>query len=204
MRQTQVLFRTRKLLVVGLGNPSPAFDRTRHNVGNWFLDQLVHQSWNNFSKFQGNKRVPGFQMSTTTDANYSHITLAKSVGSYMNVLGQAISKLWNLFQKENTDGLQLLIVHDELDRDLGKVHVRSGKTSPRGHNGLRSINTNIGQKYTKMGIGIGRPPRGDASAVSDHVLSTFLVQENDILERMSLERAVELMEEIARGKRLDE
>lgn len=203
MKPAQILLHTKKLLVVGLGNPSPAYDRTRHNVGNWFVDQLVQQSWSRFSAFRADKRAPAFQLSTTSDANYSHITLAKSVNTYMNVLGQAVAKLWKLFQKEHNNSTQLLIVHDELDRDIGKVHIRSGKTSPRGHNGLKSINAHLGQKYTKLGIGIGRPPRGNDAAVTEHVLSRFLLQENDVLERTTMERALVLMEEIAQGKLLD-
>ncbi|RKP33094.1 peptidyl-tRNA hydrolase [Metschnikowia bicuspidata] len=197
MNLTHVL-RRKRVLVIGLGNPSPAFDRTRHNVGTWLGDQLVKLRWNGFLGFKPDQRSKTVHVSTSSDTRYAHVTLAKVVGTYMNVLGAPVLKLWAQFKKESSDGLQLVIVHDDLERDVGKVQVRGGATSARGHNGLRSINAAIGPKYTKMGLGIGRPATKLDRMVVGYVLGKFTQQETAVLENETLVRAAELLDQLVR------
>lgn len=118
----------------------------------------------------------------------------------MNLLGISIKKMWDTFKKESNEPLKLLIVHDELEVSLGKVQLRNGSTSARGHNGLKSIKTHIGDKYMKLGIGIGKPPRSDEGAITDFVLSKFSHMETQKLEDVTLEQAVKVMDEIMEGK----
>lgn len=203
MNFTKPVFSSRRILVVGLGNPSPTYNGTRHNVGNWLIDQLVKHRWNGFLALKPDKSVGGFKTCSSMKSEASHMILAASTGNFMNILGQPIKKLWHKFQKESVNGLNLLIVHDELELPLGKVQLRKGTTSARGHNGLKSIKASIGDGYMKLGIGIGKPPKSGDGAISDYVLSKFTHMEAAKLEDATLEQAANIMDEILKGKHFD-
>lgn len=200
MNFTKRLLSSKRILVVGLGNPSPTYNGTRHNVGNWLIEQLVKHKWNGFMALKPDKAVGSFRSSTSLKSDASHMVLAASTGNFMNILGQPINKLWQKFQKESRAGLNLLIVHDELEIPLGKVQLRKGSTSARGHNGLKSIKSSIGDGYMKLGIGIGKPTNSGDGAISDYVLSKFTHMELSKLEDATLEQAANIMDEILKGK----
>lgn len=200
MIATRPLGSSKRILVVGLGNPSPTYNGTRHNVGNWLIDQLVKHRWNEFPALKPDRLVGSFKTSLTSKRDASHMVLAASTGNFMNILGQPINKLWQRFQKESVCGLNLLIVHDELELPLGRVQLRKGSTSARGHNGLKSIKASIGTGYMKLGIGIGKPAKSGDGAISDYVLSKFTHNEAAKLEEATFEQAVKIMEEILDGR----
>lgn len=128
-----------------------------------------------------------------------NVTLAKSTDSYMNLQGSPIGRAWQKFQHDHKgQPCELVIVHDEIQVALGKVQIRRKRTSARGHNGLRSIDRAVGNEYTKIAVGIGKP----AGDVADYVLSKFDRAQLEVLETITVPRVMEIVEEMAQGKHL--
>ncbi|TFI51060.1 aminoacyl-tRNA hydrolase [Mastigocladus laminosus UU774] len=140
-------------LIVGLGNPEPKYDQTRHNIGFAALD-VLSRSWQiplaENRKFQGEY---GEGIAPTKDK----IRLLKPL-TYMNRSGQAIQAVtsWYKLPPES-----VLIIYDEMDLPLGKTRLRlSG--SAGGHNGMKSAIAHLGtQNFPRLRIGIGRPKNGN-------------------------------------------
>ena len=86
----------------------------------------------------------------------------------------------------------LVVLHDELQVDLGKYQIRKPGTSSRGHNGLKSIDKYLKNRYFKLGIGIGRPPA--SQSVVHYVLKNFLLQELDVIDWEVLPKCVKDLE----------
>lgn len=136
-------------VVVGLGNPGPAYERTRHNVGFAVADELARRAQ---ARFGVHKRS-GADVAEGWLAGRK-VVLAKP-RSYMNVSGGPVAGVVQFFSVTADD---LLVVHDDLDLDLGLVRLKRGG-GEGGHNGLRSITKSLGSKeYLRVRVGIGRPP----------------------------------------------
>ncbi|MBV8883529.1 MAG: aminoacyl-tRNA hydrolase [Chroococcidiopsidaceae cyanobacterium CP_BM_RX_35] len=174
-------------LIVGLGNPEPKYDRTRHNIGFAAVDALAH-SWqislSENRKFQGE-----FGEGQGTQAD--KIRLLKPL-TYMNHSGQAIRSVINWFKLTPES---VLIVYDDMDLPLGKIRLRlSG--SAGGHNGMKSAITHLGtQNFPRLRIGIGKPQVSSGNdATISYVLGRFSSDEvQQISEVLSLVvKAVEL------------
>jgi len=88
---------------------------------------------------------------------------------YMNVSGPEVQKL--LRRAPNT--ARLVVLHDDLERELGAVRVKMGSASAQGHNGIKSIQQTLGKgrEWWRVAVGVGRPVSRDARAVADFVLS---------------------------------
>ncbi len=147
-------------LIVGLGNPGPQYEKTRHNAGFWFLERLAVDLggiWSHDAKFQGelsNVSIEG-----------ERIILLKPA-TFMNRSGQAVGSLARYFKIRPEE---ILVVHDELDFEAGKIKLKTGG-GHAGHNGLKDIISHLGSReFCRLRIGIGVPP-GNQS-VSDYVLS---------------------------------
>lgn len=181
------------VVVASIGNPSPQYDGSRHSVGHWVLDE-VRRQWPNFGQFSSGSN--GMEISNADGGNNANLMLAKSTDSYMNLQGKPISRFWHKYGKNSS----LVIVHDELQIPLGKVQIRRRNTSARGHNGLRSIDSAMGNNYTKIAIGIGKPEKGGPTLVSDFVLSKFTRAELETLEQVTLPRVVQILDEMSQGK----
>ena len=144
--------------IVGLGNPGSEYERTRHNAGFWFVDQLADAARTPFrveSKFHGQLarvRIGG-----------QDVLLLKP-GTFMNRSGQAVQALAQFYK---LDPLRMLIAHDELDLPAGTVRMKAGG-GHGGHNGLRDIHKVLGDRYLRLRIGIGHP--GDKNLVLNYVL----------------------------------
>jgi PTH1 family peptidyl-tRNA hydrolase len=149
-------------VVVGLGNPGPAYERTRHNVGFAVADELARRVQ---ARFGVHKRS-GADVAEGRLAGRK-VVLAKP-RSFMNVSGGPVAGVVQFFSVTVDD---LLVVHDDLDLDLGLVRLKRGG-GEGGHNGLRSITKSLGSKeYLRVRVGIGRPPgRMDPA---DFVLKPF-------------------------------
>lgn len=149
-------------VVVGLGNPGPGYERTRHNVGFLVADELARRAGDRFSV---HKRS-GADVAETRTAGRK-VVLAKP-RSYMNASGGPVAGVLAFFSVTPVD---LLVVHDDLDLELGQVRLKRGG-GEGGHNGLRSISTSLSSKdYLRVRVGIGRPPgRMDPA---DYVLRPF-------------------------------
>jgi PTH1 family peptidyl-tRNA hydrolase len=153
---------TLDLLVAGLGNPGPEYARTRHNAGRLVVEELAGRHAGSFrSKFSG--RLSELRVGEQRVALLEPET-------YMNESGRSIAAAARFFK---VTGERLLVVHDDVDLDEGRLQVRSGG-GLAGHNGLRSIAQALGtQAFLRVRIGVGRPGRGDPRSVSDYVLSPF-------------------------------
>jgi peptidyl-tRNA hydrolase, PTH1 family len=153
---------TLDLLVAGLGNPGREYANTRHNVGFLVADELARRwggSWR--GKFSGEL--------AEVRADGSRLALLKPQ-TYMNESGRSVGAAARFFKAAPAD---LLVVHDEVDLEPGRLQVRFGG-GLAGHNGLRSIAQHLGSsEFGRVRIGVGRPERGDPRPVADFVLSAF-------------------------------
>ncbi|HET7479502.1 MAG TPA: aminoacyl-tRNA hydrolase [Rubrobacteraceae bacterium] len=140
----------RSPVVVGLGNPGRSYERTRHNAGYLVADELAKRHNGSWRKKKKSEAAP-------ISLGLKNVTLLKPT-TYMNNSGSALS---------DSRVEDLIVVHDDLDLEEGTVRVKVGGGAG-GHNGLRSIIQNKGNDFTRVRIGIGRPPIG--VTVTDYVL----------------------------------
>ena len=156
-------------LIVGLGNPGPAYAATRHNIGAMVCDDLADEASPMPASFSVHKRTNSEIAQTRIDGH--QVILAKP-RSYMNVSGGPVAALCKYFKVAPAD---LIVIHDELDIDFGTVRLKRGG-GEGGHNGLRSISQALGTKdYIRVRAGIGRPP--GLMGVADFVLKPFAKHE---------------------------
>jgi PTH1 family peptidyl-tRNA hydrolase len=158
-------------LIVGLGNPGPKYEATRHNVGFMALDRLAdrHGIPLTQTKFHG-------RYATGLVGSASVALLQPQ--TYMNLSGKAVVAASGFFRTEPSD---IVVVHDEVDLELGTVKVKIGG-GHGGHNGLRDIIAKTGSKdFVRIRVGIGRPQKGD---VTNHVLGPFRKNEVDELDQV--------------------
>ncbi|RLV96590.1 Peptidyl-tRNA hydrolase [Spathaspora sp. JA1] len=174
---------TNGLFIASIGNPEPQYANTRHNVGHRMMNQLINIYWKS--------HITSIQSNLYQSSKYPNILLFKSNDQYMNLQGKPVSSQFNKIRKQYS---QLVILHDELQLDLGKYQIRKPGTSARGHNGLKSINSYLKNDYLKFGIGIGRP--NSKQQVVDHVLSKFNLQEQEIIDYDVIPKCVEDLEKL--------
>jgi PTH1 family peptidyl-tRNA hydrolase len=144
------------LLIVGLANPGPDYEGSRHNVGGDAVRLVVSRRGGQL-KLERHQRA----LSTTLSTPRGPVTLAVPI-TFMNESGAAIPPL---LRRTSLEGLsRLVVVHDELDLEPGRVQVKFGG-GLAGHNGLRSIaHTMDTQEFARVRIGIGKPPTKDQGA----------------------------------------
>tara|TARA_Y100000815_G_scaffold27107_1_gene22710 strand:- start:39 stop:602 length:564 start_codon:yes stop_codon:yes gene_type:complete len=159
------------LLLVGLGNPNPNNTNNRHNVGFLVIDQINQ-------KFKLSKQKPKFKGLLTTGEIGEQKVYAIKPLTFMNSSGVCVKELIEYFKINVKD---VFVFHDDMDIDLGKVKVKFGGNSA-GHNGIDSIDKNIGKNYSRVRIGIGRPIKNSEGA--DHVLENFSIDEKDGVEEV--------------------
>ncbi|MEV6389455.1 aminoacyl-tRNA hydrolase [Nocardia xishanensis] len=157
---------TGPVLVVGLGNPGPEYERTRHNVGFLVADVLAERVG---GRFAVHKKSGADLLQARLDGR--QVLIAKP-RSYMNLSGRPVAALAQFFSVPPTE---VIVVHDELDLPFGAVKLKRGG-GEGGHNGLRSISSALTTKdYVRTRIGIGRPPGRQDPA--DFVLKPFSTPE---------------------------
>ncbi len=158
---------TLDLLVVGLGNPGRRHERDRHNLGFMVVDELARRYGGTFKgKFNG--YVAEVRLAAR------RLALLKP-DTYMNDSGRSVQPA-AAFYKSPLE--TLLVVHDEVDLDLGRLQVRLGG-GLAGHNGLRSIAGHLGSPdFLRLRVGVGRPGRGDPRGVADFVLAPFAPEDD--------------------------
>lgn len=166
---------TAPALVVGLGNPGPAYERTRHNVGFLVADSLAQRVG---GRFTAHKKSGADLLQARLDGR--QILIAKP-RSYMNLSGRSVAALARFFSVPPTE---VVVIHDELDIPFGEIRLKRGG-GEGGHNGLRSVSGALTSKdYLRTRIGIGRPPGRQDPA--DYVLKPF-----SSVERKELPTVVE-------------
>ena len=149
-------------LVAGLGNPGPRYADTRHNLGRLAVELLAGElggSWR--SRWNG-------RVSELRDGDRRLALLVPE--TFMNESGRSLAPALRFYKLPPE---RLVVVHDELDLELGDVRAKRGG-GLAGHNGLRSVADSLGtQDFLRVRIGIGRPERGDRRPVADWVLTPF-------------------------------
>ena len=160
------------LLLVGLGNPSPNNSNNRHNVGFIVIDAIN-------SKFKLSKQKPKFKGLLTTGKTDDKKVYAIKPLTFMNSSGICIKELIEYFK---IDAKDVFVFHDDMDIDIGKVKVKFGGSSA-GHNGIESIDKNIGRHYSRIRIGIGRPQNNSTGV--EHVLDNFSSDEKQSIEKVA-------------------
>jgi PTH1 family peptidyl-tRNA hydrolase len=153
---------TLDLLVAGLGNPGRKYDRTRHNLGRMVCTEIAgRHGVGTRSKFSGHLaelRLDGTRVALLTPE------------TFMNESGRSVGAAVRFFKLPPE---QLLVVHDEVDLELGRLQARLGG-GLAGHNGLRSVAQSLGTaEFLRLRMGVGRPDRGDPRPVADWVLTPF-------------------------------
>src|SRR5918992_1611059 len=154
-------------LVVGLGNPGPAYAGHRHNVGYLVVDELARRAGSRFSAAKGFRAETADARLGLPGGEAPRLILVKS-RTFMNETGGAVLRLLR-YHKIELD--RMAVVHDELDLEPGQLRVKFGG-GDNGHNGLRSIRAALGSgDFYRVRVGVGRPP-GRQDPV-DFLLSNF-------------------------------
>lgn len=159
-------------LVVGLGNPGDEYAATRHNVGYLVVDELAQGA-----KFSKHNRARAMVVQVRLGGHIHGVSavLAKSL-TYMNESGSAVKPLLDFYKVELD---QLIVVHDELDIEMGALRVKFGG-GDNGHNGLKSLRKSLGSgDFYRVRCGIGRPPGRQDPA--DFVLKPWNKEEKVVL-----------------------
>ena len=156
------------LLFVGLGNPTPNSENNRHNIGFKVIDAINQ-------KFGLSKQKPKFKgLLTTGNIDNKKVYAIKPL-TFMNNSGICIRELIEYFK---IDSENVIVFHDDLDIDLGKIKAKIGGSSA-GHNGIESIDKFIGKDYSRVRVGIGKPD--PKIPVADYVLNDFNEEEKEKL-----------------------
>ena len=146
-------------LWVGLGNPGPQYEDTRHNAGFWFIDGLA-RLWKTTLQFDRTY----YGLVARVSIQGENVWLLQP-HTFMNLSGKSVGALARFFKIEPG---QILVAHDELDLPPGQAKLKFGG-SHAGHNGLRDIHAQLGSAaYWRLRIGIGHP--GTKAEVVDWVL----------------------------------
>ena len=156
-------------IVIGLGNPGPQYERTRHNIGAMVINQLAIQNSAKFSNHKSRADIAQFKLDGVS-------VVAATLRCYMNESGGPTKGLTDYFKVKSD---RLIVVHDELDIPFEAIRLKQGG-GDNGHNGLKSITKIFGADYFRIRMGIGRPI--GAQDPADFVLKPFSSQERGALE----------------------
>lgn len=150
-------------LVVGLGNPGPRYEGTRHNVGQMVVDELAARRAERFRAHKANARV----VETWLRPGSAKLVLAKP-NSFMNVSGGPVSSLAAFY---DVPPERVVVVHDDLDIPFDTLKLKTGG-GHGGHNGVRDVAKALNSsEFPRVRVGIGRPPGRQDPA--DWVLDPF-------------------------------
>lgn len=167
------------ILIVGLGNPGPEYRSNRHNIGFMLIERLADRFGINLDR-KRNQAAYGIG-----NIRGRRTILAKPM-TYMNSSGRAVQGLISFFKLEAE---QMIVLHDDLDMEIGKIRTRDGG-GHGGHNGLRSIIASIKTgDFKRIKVGIGRPGAGQTP--EQWVLQDFTGEEWEIISG-ALDRAVDI------------
>jgi PTH1 family peptidyl-tRNA hydrolase len=175
-------------LIVGLGNPGPEYDQTRHNAGALFVERLANSQRINLS---ADRKYFGLTGKFSHQGRDVRLLIPTT---YMNRSGQAVAALANFFR---IPAEAILVAHDELDMPPGVAKLKQGG-GHGGHNGLRDIIAQLGNQkdFHRLRLGIGHP--GHSSMVSNYVLGRAPRSEQELLDT-SIDFALGVLPEILAG-----
>ena len=174
-------------LLVGLGNPGPEYEATRHNAGFWFIDEVARKL--------GTALTPErsyFGRVARVNRPDGPVLLLQPM-TFMNLSGKSVAALARFFKIAPHE---ILVAHDELDLMPGQAKMKLGG-SHAGHNGLKDIHAQLGSPdYWRLRLGIGHP--GVKSEVIDYVLRKPPLTEREAIDKIT-EQAVETLDLILAG-----
>jgi len=170
-------------LIVGLGNPGKKYEHNRHNFGFRVIDRLHEKleagDW---------RKVKNCEVAKVSQ----NLLLAKPL-TFMNESGIAVRDLVNFYKLDNT--AEVWVLHDEAEIPFGSVRIKAGGTSG-GHNGIKSIDENIGEGYWRVRLGVGRNSNMD---LADYVLQDFSENEEKELPSVIDQITDYLVESLSKG-----
>ncbi len=175
MTQAQSLYAisgNQTLLIVGLGNPGKEYTGTRHNIGFDVVDTFASQ--NDFSGWVEKKTLKCLQADGVLGG--SKVILIKPT-TFMNLSGEAVTAVQQFYRVYNQ---HMLVVHDELDIPFGEIRTKVGGGTA-GHNGLKSLVSQLGEDFGRVRIGI-RNSVAERAEATDFVLGSFSKGEQDQLD----------------------
>lgn len=156
-------------LIVGLGNPSEKYSKTRHNLGFMVADELVKKTGAVSVNTKFNADIWTVKMDDAT-------SFIMKPSTFMNNSGQAVAPF---MKSKKISPEHLILIHDDLDIPFGKIRI-SKDTSSAGHNGVQSVIDSLGTKdFTRVRIGIGRPT--NEQPIEDYVLAKFSTDKKKVL-----------------------
>lgn len=166
------------LLVVGLGNPGAQFEGTRHNIGADVIDELCHRFDLRLKKTKARALAAGAVLDD------KRVILAFPQ-TFMNNSGESVRMLARSYGVQ--DPQDIVIIHDELDFDPGRLRLKAGGGTA-GHNGLKSVSQHLGTNdYLRLRVGVGRPPSAQGGA--NYVLRTPSKADREILDQAASDAA---------------
>lgn len=166
-------------LVVGLGNPGPKYEWTRHNMGFLVIDQLADRADIPVQKLK-------FQALTNTALIGGQSVLLMKPTTYMNLSGQAVGQAARFYKIPPE---RVLVISDDVALPQGKLRIRRSG-SAGGHNGLKDIIAHLGSdQFPRVKVGVGGKPHPD-SDMADWVLSTFTGADRKAMEE-AIDRAAD-------------
>ncbi|MCK4875713.1 MAG: aminoacyl-tRNA hydrolase [Sulfurimonas sp.] len=151
------------MLIVGLGNPGPNYEQTRHNIGFMVIDELVRRQ---------NAQKLSFSSFNGELFKFSNHYLLKPL-TFMNLSGNSIAAVKKFYKID-----EVVVIHDDLDLPFGTLRFKRGG-GDGGHNGLKSTDEKITREYIRVRMGIGKPEH--KGEVSSYVLSPFDSKEQEYL-----------------------
>lgn len=158
-------------LIVGLGNPTTKYEKTRHNVGFDVIDALA-EKYNIDMNQKKSKAICG-----TGYIEGQKVILAKPQ-TFMNLSGDSVAPLMNFFKLDPAE--DLIVVYDDISLAPGNLRIRK-KGSAGGHNGMKDIIAKTGSdQFQRVKVGVGEKPQG--WDLADHVLSRFSKAERVFVE----------------------
>jgi PTH1 family peptidyl-tRNA hydrolase len=160
-------------LLVGLANPGPDYAQTRHNAGQWYLEQLVSQK---NIQLKPETKFYGLTGRIQFEGNDLRLLVPTT---FMNLSGKAVAAMANFYRIKPEE---ILVAHDELDLPPGVAKFKLGG-GHGGHNGLKDIISRLGnnKNFYRLRIGIGHP--GDRNKVSGYVLNKPSSKEQNLIEQ---------------------
>lgn len=179
--------------ILAQGNPGLEYSPTRHNIGFVCLEAYAEQlgaSFTNKSKFQAEV--------AEVNLHGEKLILVKPTTFY-NQTGRSLRAIKDFYKLDSSD---ILVIHDDLALEFGKIRVRH-QGSDGGNNGIKSINSSIGQNYARLRIGINSP-RGQLMDSSDFVLSRFSEAERASLNQHVLPLCFQVIEAFINQNLVDE
>lgn len=175
-------------LLVGLGNPGPEYERTRHNAGFWLVDAAAEALK---VRLQPERSYFGLYVRTSTA--HGPLCLLQPT-TFMNLSGKSVASVCRFFKIAPDE---VLVAHDELDLMPGHVKLKRGG-GHAGHNGLKDIQAQIGSAdFWRLRLGIGHP--GVKAEVIDYVLRKPPVAEREAIDE-SIERALRALDLLFAGE----